>query len=183
MITYNQKTHLPSSVLVYKFIQAFIGSIILIAFTFFAPQLSPFRLILPIVTLLLSFGYTYLWWSLYRYEISSEAITIQSGVLFRSNKSVAFNDLQSAEVNTGPLLLMLGLGRFVAFTASPRQVVMNTSYNQNGRGGTSSTIRPDVDLIITKAEAEEVLTQTRKGDIQKVQAVGNPVVAETQVGQ
>lgn len=112
-----------------------------------------------------TFLYTFFYWKLFEYVISDDAIMIKSGVIVRGEKSVNFNDIQNAQASYGPITALLGIKKLKAFTASPSQI----SVVSNGQGGTTTTVTPDVNIILLKAEAEELLKIMRHGDIQKVQ--------------
>ena len=115
---------------------------------------------------LLSSVYIWLWWKLFEYTVAENHIQIRSGVIFRSEKNVNFNDIQSANAVFGPLLAVLGLRQVRGFTSSPEQIVITTT-----KTGSRTQHIPDIQIILDKQTAEDLLEVIRKGDVHKVQAV------------
>jgi hypothetical protein len=114
----------------------------------------------------------YLGWLLYEYTITDASIIVRSGVIYRTNKSVNFNDLESAQANYGPVSLLFGVKKVVAYSSSPAQVSSYTDKN-----GTHTTVTPDVSIILVKEDAEELVKLMRVGDIQKVHVIAQESTA------
>lgn len=167
MITQNSKLTLPQSVIFYKVIQFGITAIILGFFSSFFPEVSGYSFVGAIFIFVFGVAYAYLSWMFFSYLISENSITINSGILFRTSKTVNFNDLESINVATGPVLMLMGLAQVKGFTSSPAQTIVSSSRN----GRTQTTVIPDVDLILTKSDAEEIASLVKTGQIQKVQNV------------
>lgn len=166
MIQQNTTQRLPVSVLVYKIIQSVMSSVIFSLLIIALPQTNLFKSLLIPLIFVLNIIYMYFWWFLYSYQVSNEAVTVNSGVIFRSSKIIQFNDVQSSAVHRGPLLALLGLARFDGFTSSPQQLVITRS-----KSGSSTSHRPDIQIVLPRTEADELAIYAKKGDIQKVQAV------------
>lgn len=169
MINKNVPLKLPPNALAYKLSQAVIISIILSIVAKFYPETSSYYLLLGLGLLILSGIYTFAYVSLFSYVIGSDAITVNSGVLFRSEKIINYNDLQNVDVQRGPLLMLFGLSNLRGFTASPGQLMISS----DDHGHTSTTVTPDVQILLTKQDGEELAQIMRAGHIQKVQQVQN----------
>lgn len=173
MIQQNIPLKLATSVLSYKITQAVLSAIFLSVVIQFFPQTASYRVEAIIGVFIVGIVYAYLYWMFFSYQISQTSIVIRSGVIFRSAKTVEFNNLQNASADRGPLLMLFGLSRFNGFTASVGQISFSSSTHTDAQGRTtsssSSTTRPDVDIILPKADAEEMLTWVQSGHIQRVQ--------------
>lgn len=90
------------------------------------------------------------------------------GIISRHEKNVNFNDLQSVDVVSGPLLLMFGLRKVKGYTSSPEQIVVVSPGRHRDR---NTLTTPDVDLILGKNIAQEFLELTRREDVQKVEVI------------
>lgn len=173
MIQLNAPQKLTTSTLVYLLLRSLIIAVIIAAVLYFVAE-SPSSVqnykqlillaavVLPILILI----YEVLWWKLFEYTIGTDSVNIQSGVIFRSEKNIDFNKIQSINAVFGPLLALFGLRQVRGFTSSPEQLVVTST----GRGTQTQHI-PDIQIILGKDDAEQFLQMVRKGDIQKVQTV------------
>jgi membrane protein YdbS with pleckstrin-like domain len=96
-------------------------------------------------------AYRVIYFSLFSYTLGPAAVSIDSGVIIRSHKSVQFEEAQNVDVVRGPLLMLFGLGNLRVFTASPGQVVVVSTKN-----GTRTIHKPDVDIVLPFAEASSL---------------------------
>jgi len=172
MLQLNTTQKLSKKVLYYHLLNSAIFVVILVVVFLFFPknQMQPslvqaLNFIVPVLVILIPLG-NYLSWKFFSYTINEQNIIIQSGVIFRQNKSVNFNDLQNIDSAFGPVLGLFGLRKVQGFTSSPGQLIINHSKN-----GTTTQRVPDVNIILEKDLAQEFLDLARKGDIQKVQSV------------
>jgi uncharacterized membrane protein YdbT with pleckstrin-like domain len=172
MIQLNTTQKLSKKVLNYYLLNSFVFIVILLIVFFILPKNQmqaslvwwldiavPFLIVFVLLN-------SYLSWKFFSYTITEQSITIQSGIIFRKNKSVNFNDLANIESAFGPVLAIFGLRKVQGFTSSPGQLIISHSKN-----GTTTTRVPDVNIILEKGIAQEFLDLARKGDIQKVQSV------------
>src|SRR3989344_389314 len=146
MIQKNVVLKLPFSVLTYRIIQAVIFSVVLAILTKFFPQTSDYYILISVVWLVLSVGYTIAYLATFSYVIGDDAVTVNSGVFFKSNKITNYNNLQNIETKTGPVLMMFGLSHLRGFTSSPAQLVITSS----GNGRTNTSVKPDVQITLNK---------------------------------
>jgi uncharacterized membrane protein YdbT with pleckstrin-like domain len=163
MIQQDVSLKLPSNALTYGILQSLVLPVFLTIFAKFIPQTAGYYILIGIVLLILSIVYAFIYFSTFSYVVNKESIIINSGVIFKSSKTVNYNDLQNIQVNRGPILMMLGLASLQGFTSSPAQLVIS------GDGRTTrTTIKPDVEIILTLEDANELSQMMRVGDIQKV---------------
>jgi membrane protein YdbS with pleckstrin-like domain len=167
MITRDIPLKLPASALVYEMIKSVILVGVLFAFSLFFPQADPYRVMGGLLLIIYCFAYNVVYWKLFSYQVSAAEVAISSGVLFRSSKSVAYNRLQNVDIKRGPLLMACGLAEIQGFTASPAQVIVSSSRNS----GSTTTITPDIRLVIGAQDAQELSGLMQAGNVQKVQAV------------
>jgi uncharacterized membrane protein YdbT with pleckstrin-like domain len=81
------------------------------------------------------------------YELSEQAITLNSGIIFREYESVNFNRIQVVDDERGPLLMLFGLTEVRIWTASPDQLGVNAEH---------ALTNPDLSLLLAKNDAESV---------------------------
>jgi membrane protein YdbS with pleckstrin-like domain len=167
MIQKNVSLKLPQAVLYYRIISLVIISVIIAVFTYFVPQTTSYSVFIGVGFLVLTVVYAIIYLVTYSYTVSDDSITINSGVLFKDSKTVNYNDLQNMQVKRGPLLMAFGLADVQGFTSSPGQLVISSS----GRGGTNTTVKPDVEIVLTTEDANELAQMMHVGDIQKVKQV------------
>lgn len=104
---------------------------------------------------ILGIFYQFLYYSLFSFTVGDGKITVASGVVFRSEKSTAFEEVQTVAVKRGPFLSLFGLGKLQGFTSSPDQIKIVRS----GKGGSYTTYHPDIDLVLASSDAESLRTQ------------------------
>ena len=85
---------------------------------------------------------------LFSFEISGQAITVNTGILFRQHESINFDRIQVIDNERGPLLMLFGLTKMCIWTASPDQ------YNQEHKGHLDPN--PDATILLRKNDAEAV---------------------------
>jgi membrane protein YdbS with pleckstrin-like domain len=163
MISQNVSLKLASGVIIYKLIQAIIFSVIIAVIIKFIPPTSHYYILVGVGLVVLTVLYAILFVSTFSYVITAESIIINSGVVFKTSKTVNYNDLQNIQIKNGPLLAMCGLSNLLAFTSSPAQMMVSG----NGRN-TQTTYMPDVQILMAKLDAQELSQMMRVGDIQKV---------------
>lgn len=173
MIQVNIPQKLSLTTLIYMLFRHLITYVIIFLIAYFlslSPQFIQYKsLVIGGATFLLvfSFLFTILYWKLFEYTIGDSYIKVHSGVIFRSEKNINFNDIQSANAVFGPLLAIFGLKEIRGFTSSPGQLIISS----RGNSGIQTQHVPDIEIILDKQTAQELLEMMRKGDIQKVQSV------------
>lgn len=173
MIEINSPQKLSTRVLGYYLIKAILGSMVFSAIIYIGimtgsntGQLKPYAAFIPLVILALNLGYAILYWKIFTFTLFPDHMTIKSGVVFQNEKTVNFNDVQSSNAALGPLLAMFGLRIVKAFTSSPEQLIITS-----GKNGSSTRHVPDLQIIIEKESADQIIGIIKKGDVQKVQNV------------
>lgn len=172
MIQLNTPQKLNSAALVYSILKSVFVAIFLLVIAYMisqSPQLVQYKSLIlaaAVIVAVLNPIYAALWWKLFQYTVGEDYIIIQKGVIFRSEKNINFNDIQSINAVFGPLMALFGLRQVSGFTSSPEQLVITSD-----KGGTRTTHVPDIQILLDKQTAEELLQAVRKGDVQKVQAV------------
>lgn len=168
MIQLNSKQKLSVRVLAYTLIQYFLGVCIALALLLSISkskiQIEPWVNIIVLFLFVPIPLYYFLWWKFFSFTVSEQGVIIDSGVIFKENKMVNFNDLQNIKSSFGPILFIFGLRKVQGFTSSPGQLII-TSVDRN----TTTSYMPDVSIILEKDTAQEFLNLARRGDIQKVQ--------------
>ncbi len=168
MIQKNTEQKLSGRVLGYLLAKSTVGSLIVSAvIVLFFPEAKPYQYYIPVALLVISSVYTFFWWRLFSFTIQDDHVSIQSGLIIRQAKSVNYNDIQSIHAIFGPILALLGLRKVQGFTSSPGQLHIRSSR----QGGANTEHRPDVEIILERAVAEEFVSLVGAGDVQKVRQV------------
>lgn len=172
MITLNTPQKLSSAVLAYLLLKSFAGSVVIVAVGFIFVQAAQYTqyqsliLIVVVALALVKLIYIAIWWKLFEYQIGEDYIAVKFGVIFRTDKSINFNDVQSINAAFGPLLALFGLRQVRGFTSSPEQLVITST-----KSGAQTRHVPDIQILLDKQIAEELLVKIRKEDVQKVRMV------------
>lgn len=166
MIQKNIVLKLPPKALIYRITQTLILVVLFFIFSRFFPQIATF-LPIAIILFLVYIPYAILYFLTFSYFIAEDAITINSGIIFKSSKITNYNNFQNVEVKTGPMLMVFGLANLQGFTSSPAQLVISSS----GNGHTSTQAKPDVFIVLLKEDAQELAQMMRVGDVQRVKQV------------
>jgi len=66
--------------------------------------------------------YIFLYIKYFSFVFDEEKITVNSGILIKKSKSVAFKNIQSVETITGIVERFFNISRLEIFTASPQQI-------------------------------------------------------------
>jgi len=106
---------------------------------------------LPLALLFLIVLYNILYYKMYSFVLDSDKISITSGVVFSSTKTVDFKTIQNISTKRGPILMLFGLKIVQGFTSSPGQLVVT-----GNRGQTSTTYRPDISIPLIADDAEQL---------------------------
>jgi membrane protein YdbS with pleckstrin-like domain len=122
--------------------------------------------LIPFILLVVIWVYNYFWWKKFEYTVFKDHIITKVGIIFQTEKSLNYNDFQSVEGKTGPLLNLFGLEQINGFTSSPQQIVISSTKN-----GTRTKHIPDLQILLEKDYAKQILTLIPKGDVQKVQNI------------
>lgn len=171
MITFNVPQKLSSKVLSYSMTGAVIWAVIVtvavtaVGLTIFR-EIRLFAPMIVVVFFALLFVYVFAWWKIFSYTVFTDHITIHSGVIFQETKTVNFNDIENVSSLSGPLIALFGLRTLKGFTSSPGQLVVSGSKN-----GTTTTYRPDINIILDAQTAAELMQLMQKSDVQKVENV------------
>lgn len=120
-------------------------------------------LVIASIFVLLALIYTAIYYYLFTYIISTDSIEITSGVLFRTSKRINFNDLKSAEVRQDPLLMVFGLGRFVAFTSTSKE------FETLSKDSREISLEPYFSMLLPYDDARDLSELSHMGDIQRVE--------------
>ncbi len=123
---------------------------------------------IPFILLCIVVLYNILYFTMYSFVLDSDKISITSGVVFSSTKTIDFKAIQNVSTQRGPLLMMFGLETVQGFTSSPSQLVIQS----NGNGGSSTTYRPDISITRVSADAEELRNLiAQSAEVNKVRIV------------
>ena len=171
MIQLGAQTKLPQSVVWYRLVSGAIFVVILyfilnfisglgkintvvngVPKTISVLSIGPFVTTIPLALFCFIVLYNILYYKIYFFVLDSDKISVTSGILFQSTKIVDFKTIQNVSTKRGPLLMMFGLETVQGFTSSPGQLVVTSS----GRGGTSTTYRPDISTTLFSADAEQL---------------------------
>lgn len=101
--------------------------------------------------LLIVLCYPALYWFLFSYELAEHAITINSGVIFRSYETLDFNRVQVVDLQRGPLLMLFGLTEVRIWTASADQLTFSVGANT-----ATAAPHPDATLLLKKDDAQQL---------------------------
>ncbi len=111
---------------------------------YYVPMILPTFLIIFIVGVL---AHPILEHILFTYSIEEQAITINTGILFRQYETITFSRIQTINLERGPLLWLFGLTEVRLWTASADQ------FNNHDEHPHAT---PDTKLILTRDHAQEV---------------------------
>ena len=87
---------------------------------------------------------------LFSYSVTSSAITINSGIIFRQYETIDFNRIQTIDLERGPLLWLFGLTETRLWTASADQ------FNHDAASGEHPHALPDTVIILDHATAQQL---------------------------
>ena len=122
---------------------------------------------IPLAILLLSVLYNILYYKMYSFTLDSDKISVTSGVVFQSTKTVDFKTIQNISTKRGPFLMLFGLEIVQGFTSSPGQLVIASN-----RNGSSTTYRPDISIPLISADAEQLRNLiAQSSEVDKVKIV------------
>ena len=134
MITPNLKTYIPSRAVWYiVFSRSVIFFLLGIFWKFFL-------VIAIIVALYLFFYYKYF----FTFIVNDRGVTINSGILFHSSRSIGLERIQNVTSTRGPLQMMFGIAKIHLWTASPGQIQIREK---------TSASRADGELYLLSADA------------------------------
>jgi membrane protein YdbS with pleckstrin-like domain len=177
MIQPNTQSKLSGSVLTYWLFKALFLPIILCVFMMFATtqvtvdgvvtnlsvmaQFGVFAVFgIPVALFVILAIYQILYFNAFSFAVNEGQISITSGVLFSSTKTTDFRMVQNVASARGPILAMFGLSALRGFTSSPDQIhVSGGSFELGGRGGSRTTYRPDINMLLPVADAEQLRAQ------------------------
>jgi len=184
----NVQNRLPDNFIIYKTISTLIGSIIIFGILFLLFGHGPINgtvngkpsvidleginkiLVIygiPIFLFLSGLIYNVFYYKTFSYTLSDEAISITSGIIFVSTKSIDFHDIQNISSSFGPVLNLFGLGILSGFTSSPGQIIVSGNSKS-----TTTSYRPDIHIILNKEDVEELrMFMSKADDIGKVKVV------------
>ena len=63
--------------------------------------------------------------------VGENVLTINAGIIFKRSTAIAYNQVQSATANKGPLASLFGISRLNVWTASPSQIVIQDGNSAN----------------------------------------------------
>lgn len=131
---------------------------------------------IPLIIFVLFALYQIFYYSTFSYLVNEGQISITSGILFSSTKTTDFRMIQDISSKRGPILMIFGLGNLQGFTSSPDQIRISGggSFRLGNRygGGSRTTYRPDINIVLPEADAEELRSQiANSAEVQKVQVV------------
>jgi membrane protein YdbS with pleckstrin-like domain len=101
--------------------------------------------------------YTCWYFITYTYTVGIDRLSIKSGVIVTSDKSVQFEEAENTSLVRGPLLMLFGLGNLRVFTSSPGQLQIVTTKN-----GTRTIHKPDVDIVLPIADTSALAERFSK---------------------
>ena len=125
-----------------------------------------------IVLAIVGILYQVLYYATCSFIVADGQITVTSGVLFTSDKSTQFEEVQTVAVKRGPVMRMFGLGNLQGFTSSPDQIQIHTG----NKGGSYTSYHPDINLVLIADDAEALRAQISSA-IHKVQFVAPAAAA------
>ena len=115
--------------------------------------------------------YSIFWYLTFSFMVSEQGITINSGVLFRSSRTIDFNKVQNVDNTRGPLQMMFGLTGVNIWTASQDQLRFST-VTIGGIPRTRASARPDGKLYLSGQDADYLKDYiAKKSSVQNVQMV------------
>ncbi len=120
---------------------------------YYVPALMPAFVLLFIIGVL---AHPILEYILFTYSFTESSVTINSGILFRQYETIAFNRIQTLDLERGPLLWLFGLTEVRLWTGSADQF--------NG-DEPDLHAKPDTKLILERDTAQavkEFMTSTKK---------------------
>ena len=80
-----------------------------------------------------------------KFIVEENKITINSGIILKRSKSIAFNSIQNIENVRGLLPQMLGLSNVEIWTSSPSQIKIHKARSEN---------KPDGELMLESFDAD-----------------------------
>ena len=94
------------------------------------------KLTLVLAVILLVFGViiffvSYLEYSNFSLELGAKSLTVKSGIIIKKNKTIAFDLIQSLDINYDPLIKIFDLVRVKIWTSSPQQINLNSGESNN----------------------------------------------------
>jgi membrane protein YdbS with pleckstrin-like domain len=115
---------------------------------------------IPFILLILLALYQILYYMTFSYTMNEGQIFITSGILFSSTKTTDFRMIQDIQSKRGPILMIFGLCSLQGFTSSPDQIrISGPSFRLGGRGNMYTTYRPDINILLPTATAEQLRSQ------------------------
>ena len=131
-------------------------------------SMGPFITIgIPLALFVLIVLYNILYYNMYSFVLDSDKISVTSGVVFSSTKTVDFKTIQNISSQRGPLLMLFGLEILQGFTSSPGQLVIT-----GNRGQSNASYRPDISIPLISDDAEQLRNQiARAAEVDKVKIV------------
>jgi len=124
---------------------------------------------IPLFLFILMYLYNILYYKTFSFSLTEDFISITSGIIYVSTKTIDFKDVQNISSRRGPMLMIFGLSMLNGFTASPGQLVVTTSSY-----GRSTSYKPDISIVLNQNDSEELrkfITKEETNDIQKVEVV------------
>jgi membrane protein YdbS with pleckstrin-like domain len=79
------------------------------------------------------------------FMVGEEAVTINSGIVFKRSTSIAYKQVQNITTSRGPLAALFGFSKVSIWTASPSQIVIQQGNSDN---------RPAGSLVLKTENAE-----------------------------
>ncbi len=79
------------------------------------------------------------------YVVSEKMLTINSGILIKSSKSIPYASVQNVNNTSGPIAMIFGVGRINIWTSSQEQIQISRGNSRN---------KPSGSLLLAKTDAE-----------------------------
>jgi membrane protein YdbS with pleckstrin-like domain len=187
MIQLNTKTKLPNAFLGYRLVGIAILSVIICVILvivskvgtihgtvngtptdFNTSSMSPLIIFgIPILLFVIVAVYNILYYLIFSFSVDSGSISVTSGVIFISTKTVDFKTIQNVSTGLGPILYLFGLKQLNAYTSSPGQISI-----VEGKGGATTVYKPDISIPLLSADAEQLrVMMAQNSEVQKVEVV------------
>jgi len=148
MIKLNSQEKLPGKLKLYYFIKLLLFVLLFsLPFMFLGSRLfwAPIFWMLVIFIGLPTYLFLIIDFSVFNFVVDENKITINSGILFKRSKSIAFSKVQNVENVKGLLSQMFGLSTIKIWTSSASQINVHKAESEN---------RPDGRLTLETVDAD-----------------------------
>jgi len=146
MINLNISNELPKKLKWYALIKVVLG-VFLVSFPFLLFNSDVWFSVFMILIFVSMpvFLYTLFYYSFISFVVEKNKLTINSGIIIKKSKSIAFDKVQNISNVRGLLCRLFGLSLFKIWTASPSQIKI---------GNEKTEIRPDGALWLDYSDSE-----------------------------